>query len=344
VKLSLEGISVIICAYTEKRWNELVVAVESVQRQTRPSKEVIVVIDHNAVLLARAREKLSGVVIVENTGEKGLSGARNSGAAVAQGTILAFLDDDAIAHPDWIYNLTVCYTSPQVVGVGGRIEPRWSQRRPRWFPAEFNWVIGCTYLGMPSITAPVRNMIGANMSVRKHVLMAVGGFREAFGCNKAENVAAHGSKWLHHYAGDEETEFCIRVTHELTDSVWLYTTSAIVQHQVSTHRGRWSYFLWRCYDEGLGKANLVRLHGPQIGLSSERAYVFETLPKGIGRGFADIFLYGDMAGIARASAIMLGVTATAAGYLVGTVFSMASRRCAVTGEQPLRHSTLKSTV
>src|SRR6266567_6901037 len=68
-------ISVIICAYTEDRWNDLVAAIESVQQQTLSPREIIVVIDHNPGLLERARQHASGVV-VENTGARGLSGAR----------------------------------------------------------------------------------------------------------------------------------------------------------------------------------------------------------------------------------------------------------------------------
>src|SRR5207302_3102910 len=95
-------ISVIICAYTEDRWNDLLAAIGSVQRQTFLPREVIVVIDHNPALLERVREQVPGVVTVENTEVRGLRGARNSGIAVAQGEITAFLDDDAVATPNWL--------------------------------------------------------------------------------------------------------------------------------------------------------------------------------------------------------------------------------------------------
>ena len=88
-------ISVIICAYTKERWDDLVAAVESVQKQTLPPGEMIVVIDHNPDLLERVRKHMSGVLAIENREAKGLSGARNSGATVAQRAVIAFLDDDA---------------------------------------------------------------------------------------------------------------------------------------------------------------------------------------------------------------------------------------------------------
>lgn len=98
-------ISVIICAYTEDRWNDLVAAIESVQQQTLPPEEFIVVIDHNPGLLMRAREYLPGVVVVENMKAPGLSGTRNSGIAIARSQIVAFLDRVAQQWPDsiWFY-------------------------------------------------------------------------------------------------------------------------------------------------------------------------------------------------------------------------------------------------
>ncbi len=316
-----EDISVIICAYTEDRWNELIAAIESLRHQTIPPREIIVVIDNNLSLLKRVQEQVPDVISIENREAKGASGARNSGANIAQGSVLAFLDDDAIANPNWIERLGDCYTNSQVIGAGGKIEPLWRGVRPSWFPEEFNWVIGCTYRGMPMENSQVRNVIGANMSVRRHIMMAVGGFRESFGNNKGRNFTKSRLKWFQHHAGDEETEFCIRVAQQWPESTWLYTNSATVQHCVSEQRTRLSYFLWRCYDEGLGKALLVKLHGTHIGLSSERTYAFKTLPRGVLCGLTDALTHFDLTGLARAGAIVSGLTATTTGYLMGRVFS-----------------------
>ena len=322
-----EDVSVVICAYTEKRWHDLCEAVASVQRQTIQPREIIVVIDHNPTLLERVKKHLSGITGIENSAAKGLSGARNSGAAIARGTIVAFLDDDAIAEPDWVEQLLVPYNDLAIVGVGGRINPFWLEKHPGWFPEEFNWVVGCTYRGMPNTTAPIRNMIGANMSLRRDTLMAIGGFREAFGCNHENNgKSAHqsSSKWLSHNAGDEETELCIRTTHLYHNKVqFYYAPNAIVKHRVTEQRTRWSYFLWRCYDEGIGKASLVSLHGTERSLASERAYTLKILPQGIVRGLTDTILRRDKAGFARSGAIIAGLAATTVGYVVGRISAKA---------------------
>src|SRR5215207_7365051 len=132
----MTDISVLICAYTEKRWNELLAAVESAQNQTFSAREIIVVVDHNPVLMERARSQFSDVILLENRETRGLAGARNTGIAAAQGNIIAFLDDDAVAQPAWLQMLSTGYDDPQVVGVGGLLEPLWPSGRPSWFPEE----------------------------------------------------------------------------------------------------------------------------------------------------------------------------------------------------------------
>jgi hypothetical protein len=93
--------------------------------------------------------------------------------------------------------------------------------------------------------------------------------------------------------------------------------AALVRHRVPEQRARWTYFWWRCYDEGLGKARLVGMHGSTSSLSSERAYVARTLPQGIVRGLGHALLRADVSGLARAAAITSGLAATIAGYVLG---------------------------
>src|ERR1700676_5250447 len=108
-------VSVIICAYTEERWSNLGAAVASIQQQSAAPREIIVVIDYNRPLFERASAAFSGVLVIENCEPKGISGARNSGGSVAQGTLIAYLDDDAIAEPDWLELLCDCCKDAQVL-------------------------------------------------------------------------------------------------------------------------------------------------------------------------------------------------------------------------------------
>ena len=301
------GISVILCAYTEARWQALAAAVESVRRQTKSPGEIILVIDHNQPLLARAREQLPDVTVIENWQPRGLSGARNSGISIAKGDVIAFMDEDALAAPDWLEWLTQYYTHDHVLGVGGTIEPVWATGRPKWFPSEFDWVVGCTYRGMPDTTKSVRNLIGCNMSFRREVFQQVGGFRSGIGRVGVRPV------------GCEETELCIRLNQHRPKCVLLYEPRGRVFHQVPASRSNWRYFVSRCYSEGLSKAIVAKFVGAGDGLAAERAYTMETLPRGILHGAADAVRRGDLAGLARASAIVAGLLFTALGFLGGKI-------------------------
>jgi hypothetical protein len=157
------------------------------------------------------------------------------------------------------------------------------------------------------------------MSVRRSILAAEAGFRKSFGCNKGTSAAPGIQKWFHHFAGDEETEFCIRTSCHRPDGIWLYAPAVMVHHRVSAGRTRWSYFLWRCYDEGLGKASLAQLHSSSQALSTERSYTLRVLPKGIISSLSDTFLRGKLSGVARAAAIVIGLAVTIVGYLVGRI-------------------------
>lgn len=297
------SVSVVICAYTMERWDALVAAIDSVQRQTLPPQEVILVVDHNDSLVSRARAAFARVLVVANLGSPGLSGARNYGVGVAQGTVVAFLDDDAEAADDWLAWLVRGYRAPHVLGVGGAIEPVWLAGRPRWFPAELYWVVGCTYRGMPETTAPVRNMIGANMSCRRDLFEELGGFRD--------ELARVGDRPF----GCEESEWCIRASQHRRGGIFLHEPRARVRHRVPPKRARFAYIRSQCYAEGIGKAMISRLVGASDGLASERAYTLQTLPRSVAHGVADALFRGDIAGLGRAGVIIAGTGFAAAGYV-----------------------------
>jgi GT2 family glycosyltransferase len=244
------------------------------------------------------------VRVVESPGQPGLSGARNCGVAAAAGSVVAFLDDDAVAAPDWLERLGAHYADPRVLGVGGTIEPAWAGTRPPGFPPEFDWVVGCTYRGVPEATAEVRNLIGANMSLRREVITEAGGFRCDLG--RVGRLPA----------GCEETELCIRAARQVPGGVFVHEPRAHVSHAVPHSRGTWSYFSSRCIAEGLSKARVSRCAGAGAGLAAERAYVTRTLPSAALEHLGAA-VRGDVAGVARAGAIVAGLALTAAGYLVG---------------------------
>lgn len=292
----------LICAFTLERIDRIAAAIESLRAQTVAPHEILLVIDHSPELEAECRRRWPDLEVMPNGEQQGLSGARNTGVAASTGEVVAFLDDDAVAAPDWIERLGAAYADPTVLGAGGAIYPDWEQERPRWFPAEFDWVIGCTHSGMPRQPAAVRNLVGANMSFRRETLLEAGGFRHELG--RIGKIPA----------GCEETDLCIRIGHRHPEGTILYDPEASVRHYVPPARGRLSYYSSRCRGEGRSKAILSALVGTDSGLEAERTYVRRTLPLGFLRGLGQT-LRGDRGGVERAAMLVFGLANTTYGYL-----------------------------
>jgi hypothetical protein len=242
--------------------------------------------------------------VLSNLNTRGLSGARNTAVSLAGGDVIAFLDDDARADPDWLATMLPQYRNPDVIGVGGTVRPDWASERPPWFPQEFDWVVGCSYRGVPSVATPVRNLIGANMSLRRQLVAEVGGFSSDLG----RLGASHG--------GTEETELCIRMMQRWPQRQILWLPDAGVDHLVTDERSRLAYFVRRCRGEGISKASVVGMVGSQ-GTATERAYVVRVLPSGITQAVRTAVKERRAGELARGAAILVGLLVTAAGYLEG---------------------------
>lgn len=305
-------ISVIICAYTEDRWDLLLQSVASVQEQMLPPCEIIVCIDHNDVLFRRCVRRWADfagatppIRVMQNKYDGHLGSARNTAAETATGEILAFLDDDAAADRDWLAILTAPYRDERVGAVGGRPAPVFQAGRPAWFPAQFDWVFGCAYDGLPTSRGPLAHLIGANMSVRRTLLEQVGGF---------------------HSDNHDDMDMCHRVAHLRGHEAVVYEPAAIVRHFVPASRPTWKYFWRRCFFVNKGKVEAFAQMGGAATLGAETRFVRYMLTKCVPRGILEA-AKGDGYGVVRSAAIIAGVGLAAAGYVAGRIeFAWRSRR------------------
>ncbi|MFJ1702662.1 glycosyltransferase family 2 protein [Kitasatospora sp. NPDC088346] len=291
-------LSVVICAYTLDRWDDICAAVASVRDQRVRPGELLLVIDHCPELERRATAQLRDARVIPNSRTRGLSGARNTGVAAATGEVIAFLDDDAVADPQWTMRLLAGYRDRWVLGVGGLVRAWWESGRPRWFPPEFDWVVGCSYHGSPRTPSAVRNFTGANMSFRRADMVAAGGFRQDLG--------RVGTKPL----GCEETELCLRMAALNPHAELRFEPGAVVRHHVPPTRTTWAYFRARCYAEGRSKAVVARHAGSGPALADERRYVRRTVPVAVVRSV----LHAEFR---AAATLCAGVGITMFGYTSG---------------------------
>jgi len=298
------SVSVVICAYTEDRWSLLQRSVASAQTQSRVPVEVIVCVDHNDALYERCRAHWAGpaegpsvpVVVLANKYQGRLGSARNTAAEVARGDIVAFLDDDAWADPDWLDRLVAPYADGSVVAVGGAPLPEFEAARPRWFPFEFDWVFGCAYAGLPEEPAPVERLIGANMSVRRPALAEIGGF---------------------HSDNHDDMDMCHRLRYLRPEDQLVYEPMARVHHFVPAARTTWGYFWRRCFFVNKGKVAAFRQMEGAADLSADIGFVARALSQGVSKGLRQA-LKGDAWGGVRAAAILAGIVLAGCGHAAGT--------------------------
>ena len=220
---------------------------------------------------------------------------RNSAVEVARGDIVAFLDDDAWADPDWLDRIRLPYLNEVVVAVGGAPIPEFEKGRPRWFPFEFDWVFGCAYSGLPEKQAPLARLIGANMSVRRLALADIGGF---------------------HSDNHDDMDMCHRLMYVRPAEQIVYEPTARVHHFVPVTRTTWHYFWRRCFFVNKGKVEAFRQMEGAANLSADVGFVGSALSHGVASGLRQAFR-GDAWGAARAASILAGIALAGAGHLAG---------------------------
>jgi glycosyltransferase involved in cell wall biosynthesis len=255
-------VSVVICTYSPDVFDHFVDAVNSVLAGTYDDVEVVVVVDGDRALFERVRERYGrhDDVVVHGNGENlGLSASRNVGVDLASGDVVAFLDDDAVAHPDWVERLVSLYERHDAIAAGGRMTGRWVAGKPSFLPEEFYWLVGVTHRGFPTEECEVRNTFGSNISFKKEVFEELGGFDA--------NLGRAGEKNLQ----GEETEFTARMRQRYGEGVW-YDPEAVVEHKVFGYRTDVTWLLERAFWQGYSKRVMAEVL-PKEGGDEEGAFL-----------------------------------------------------------------------
>jgi GT2 family glycosyltransferase len=146
----------------------------SLEQLRYPNYEVIVVNDGSTDESAAIIERFPFRSIT--TENSGVSASRNRGWQAATGEIVAYIDSDARADPDWLSYLANVFLGSDVAAVGG----------PNPVPKEDGWIAQCVYRSPGGPTQVMfddvfaEHVPGCNMAFRRDVLEQIGGFDPIF--------------------------------------------------------------------------------------------------------------------------------------------------------------------
>jgi glycosyltransferase involved in cell wall biosynthesis len=274
-------VSVVLCTHTMDRYDALAEAAGSVLDQTHDDVELVLVSDGDPTVHERMvadfgdRPDVRTHLMEDNVG---LLRARNAGAEVARGEVVAFIDDDAIADGRWVERLVEAYEAHDRVAVGGRMTPAWVAGRPSFLPEEFYWIVGVTHRGFgPDGDAgregEVRNTLGSNISFRREAFLDLGGFEADIGGRKGDNHLQGG-----------ETELCARLREAYGEGVW-YVPDAEVAHKVYDYRTDPRWLAERAFWQGYSKRGMERFVPESAGEEGEflGRLLFEYVPARLSR-------------------------------------------------------------
>lgn len=246
-------ISAIICTHNRDAY--LGAAIDSLLTQTFDGEFEVIVVDNAStdrtreVVEARLPHPRLQYVYEPITG---LSVARNTGASAAHSPILAYLDDDAVASPQWLQVLYNAYQHNTKLGIaGGKVTLLWVDNTlpPCWLSSGLAGNLGAYDLGnsVVYIDRPSLTPRGLNYSIRRAFLDQVGGFDL--------NLGRVGKTLL----SNEE----LRMTELALEQGWqvAYLPDALVAHNVAPERLKRSWFLNRGWWQGVSECYREQLAG-----------------------------------------------------------------------------------
>jgi glycosyltransferase involved in cell wall biosynthesis len=237
-------IAAIIC--THNRDHYLAGAIDSLFAQNCDDFQILVIDNASTDQTRQVVESRLGDSRLQYVYEPvlGLSTARNRGARETDAPILAYLDDDAIADPDWLSALLRAYATQEKLAIaGGKVTLLWppGQTRPEWLSDNLAEGLGAFDLGneLVYITNPNQTPRGVNYSLRREFWQQVGGFDP--------NLGRIGKKLL----SNEElymTELALARGWQVA-----YIADALVQHNVASERTHRQWFIERSWWQGVSE-------------------------------------------------------------------------------------------
>ncbi|AKH98000.1 glucosyl-dolichyl phosphate glucuronosyltransferase [Halanaeroarchaeum sulfurireducens] len=296
-------VSVVICTYDMERYPVFSEAIESVREQTYEPIEIVLVIDGNEAVYERTVEDygdVENISIYNNEENKGISYSRTRGGELASGDVVAFIDDDAVAEPDWIETLVDVYETTDAIAAGGDVRPNWQTEKPAWFPAEFYWLVGVVEPGFAEDGEEVRNVYGSNISYRREAFLEVGGYDPKTGRKGDKHLQAH------------EAPVGIRLLEEYGRGM-VFVEDAVVHHTLFDYRGDFGWLVSRSFWQGYSKRVMDLLY-PDAP-DSKSAYLEQLLTHFVPKRVQGLVRRPSVAAVLQLVMIFVFTGAVGLGYL-----------------------------
>jgi glycosyltransferase involved in cell wall biosynthesis len=300
-------VSVVICTYSMERYGPFSECVESVLDQEYDPIEIVLVVDGNPDVYERVQSDFGReeCVIVHNNDEnRGISYSRTKGAELASGEIVAFIDDDATAEPDWIQRMVDVYEETDAIAVGGDVKPDWQTEKPDFFPEEFYWLVGCVEPGFAEDGEEVRNTYGSNISYRREAFLDVGGYDPNTGRKGDQHLQAH------------EAPVGVRLLEEYGKGM-VFTEDAVVHHKLFEYRGEFRWLLFRSFWQGYSKRvmDLLYPNAPD----DKSAYLTQLLTYFVPKRVGGLVRSPSVTGLLQLISIFVFTGVVGLGYLYAMV-------------------------
>jgi glycosyltransferase involved in cell wall biosynthesis len=176
-------LSIIICSYN--RASYISDALTSLYGQSSGLDDFeVIIVDNNSIdntkeVYAQWRQtNTNGQFSFISETKQGASFARNTGAAIAKGEWVCFMDDDAVATTDYVKNIIKhIQDQPFIVGFGGRIIPKYIPGEPKWMSYYVSSLVGnFDYAPTACAFENGKYPLESNMIVKKSVYDQIGGF------------------------------------------------------------------------------------------------------------------------------------------------------------------------
>ncbi len=234
---------------TRDRQNQLERLLMELASQSLPSQfwEAIIVnnasSDNTQDVLEKWKGRLPNLRMLKEL-RVGSNFSRNRGFKAAAGSLIAFLDDDTLPHPQWLERIFERYLTLDTSTdcLGGKVQLNFHSPLPRWYGPFLENYLSSIQLGPDFIPVQAKALCSANLVLPAHLLRKIGGFDERI------------NRQTGNLRSNDETLTLLKL--EALGARFFYDPAIKGFHQISTDRLTQGYFRRRAWWQGRSDAEM----------------------------------------------------------------------------------------